>query len=65
MSFGVVDKMVPEPTGGARDHDAAASMIKEAIAKSLAELKKKSVKKLLDDRYARFRKLGEFEEKAV
>ena len=66
MSFGVVDKVVPEPTGGAhRDHDAAASMIKEAIAKSLAELKKKSVKKLLDDRYARFRKLGEFEEKAV
>ena len=66
MTFGVVDQIVSEPTGGAhRDHDAAASMIKEAITKSLAGLKKKSVKKLLDDRYARFRKLGEFEEKAV
>lgn len=66
IEFGVVDQIVPEPTGGAhRDHDAAAVLMKTAIAKSLAELKAKSVEQLLDDRYARFRKLGEFEEAAV
>jgi len=61
--FGVVDQIIPEPTGGAhRDHDAAAKMLKAAITKSLTKLQKKSVNKLLDDRYQRFRKLGEFAE---
>lgn len=65
-AFGVVDSILPEPTGGAhRDPDQAAAILKDAIAKSLAMLRKKSVTKLLDDRYARFRKLGEFEEVAV
>ncbi|PXA03630.1 acetyl-CoA carboxylase carboxyl transferase subunit alpha [Coraliomargarita sinensis] len=59
--FGVVDQVIPEPTGGAhRDYDAAATTLKAAIIKSLNKLKKKSVTKLLNDRYARFRKLGEF-----
>jgi acetyl-CoA carboxylase carboxyl transferase subunit alpha len=62
--FGVVDQIIPEPTGGAhRDHDAAAENLKKAVTKSLNRLKKKSMTKLLNDRYARFRKLGEFEEK--
>ncbi|MFP4156034.1 MAG: acetyl-CoA carboxylase carboxyltransferase subunit alpha [Opitutales bacterium] len=61
--FGVVDQIISEPTGGAhRDHAAAAECVKAALTASLAKLKKKSVKRLLDDRYARFRKLGEFEE---
>lgn len=64
--FGVVDQIIAEPTGGAhRDHDAAADKLKKAIDDSLGKLRKKSVKRLLDDRYARFRKLGEFEEKTV
>jgi acetyl-CoA carboxylase carboxyl transferase subunit alpha len=59
--FGVVDTIIPEPTGGAhRDHDAAAKTLKAAIDKSLTKLRKKSVTKLLQDRYDRFRKLGEF-----
>jgi acetyl-CoA carboxylase carboxyl transferase subunit alpha len=65
-AFGVVDTILPEPIGGAhRDPDRAAAKLKEAIQTSLAGLRKKSVTKLLDDRYARFRKLGEFEEVAV
>jgi acetyl-CoA carboxylase carboxyl transferase subunit alpha len=61
--FGVVDQIIPEPTGGAhRDYDAAAKMLKAAITKSLTKLKKKSVSKLLEDRYKRFRNLGEFAE---
>lgn len=63
--FGVVDRIVKEPTGGAhRDYDVAAKALKEAIVDSLGKLKKKSTKKLLDDRYAKFRNLGEFADKA-
>jgi acetyl-CoA carboxylase carboxyl transferase subunit alpha len=61
--FGVVDQIISEPTGGAhRDYDEAAKMLKAAITKSLTKLKKKSVSKLLEDRYQRFRNLGEFAE---
>ncbi|MDQ8206481.1 acetyl-CoA carboxylase carboxyltransferase subunit alpha [Coraliomargarita sp. SDUM461003] len=64
--FGVVDRVIAEPTGGAhRDYAAAAKNLKEAIVDSLTKLKKKSVKKLLDDRYARFRNLGEFADSAT
>lgn len=63
--FGVVDRIVKEPMGGAhRDYDAAAKALKEAIVDSLGKLKKKSTKKLLDDRYTKFRNLGEFADKA-
>lgn len=59
--FGVVDRVIAEPIGGAhRDYDAAAKALKEAIIGSLAKLKKKSTKELLDDRYTKFRNLGEF-----
>jgi acetyl-CoA carboxylase carboxyl transferase subunit alpha len=61
--FGVVDQIIPEPMGGAhRDYEAAAATIKSAILKSLANLQKKSESKLLEDRYKRFRALGEFAE---
>ena len=64
--FGVVDRVIAEPTGGAhRDYAAAAKNLKEAIVDSLTKLKKKSVKKLLEDRYARFRNLGEFADSAT
>ena len=60
-SFGVVDRILAEPTGGAhRDHDAAAATMKAAIIDALQKLDKKSVKKLLDDRYEKFRNLGQF-----
>jgi acetyl-CoA carboxylase carboxyl transferase subunit alpha len=63
MSFGVVDRVLPEPVGGAhRDADAAAATLKEAILDSLKKLEKKSLKKLLDDRYAKFRNLGQYAE---
>lgn len=59
--FGVVDHILPEPTGGAHsDYDTAATTMKSAILKSLQTLEKKSLKKLLNDRYAKFRKLGQF-----
>ena len=64
--FGVVDQVLSEPVGGAhRDYEEAAANMKAAILASLKKLGSKSPKKLLDDRYARFRKLGVFEEKLV
>ncbi|NBB80075.1 MAG: acetyl-CoA carboxylase carboxyltransferase subunit alpha [Verrucomicrobia bacterium] len=59
--FGVVDRVISEPIGGAhRDYELAAKHLKEAIDDSLAKLSKKSTKKLLEDRYKKFRKLGEY-----
>lgn len=65
QKFGVVDRVISEPVGGAhRDFDFAAKALKDAIVDSLAKLKKKSTKKLLEDRYAKFRNLGEHAETA-
>ena len=59
--FGVVDQILPEPTGGAHcNYDTAASTLKTALLQALQALEKKSLKKLLDDRYAKFRGLGQF-----
>jgi len=64
--FGVVDRVIAEPTGGAhRDYDIAAKNLKEAIVDSLSKLKKKSTQQLLDDRYAKFRNLGEYADSAA
>ena len=64
LGFGVVDRILPEPTGGAhRNYDQAAATMKQAILDSLAVHGKKSEQQLLDDRYKRFRKLGVFEDK--
>jgi acetyl-CoA carboxylase carboxyl transferase subunit alpha len=63
--FGVVDQIIDEPMGGAhRDYEAAAATLKAAIVDALGRLKKKSLQKLLDDRYAKFRNLGEFADTA-
>jgi len=65
-NFGVVDRVLPEPTGGAhRDHDAAAVTMKTAILDSLKILEKKSLQQLLDDRYAKFRNLGQYANSAA
>ena len=56
--------LLPEPLGGAhRDYEKAASTIKSAIKESLKSLKRKPIEKLLDERYARYRKLGMFEDR--
>ncbi|WP_269525546.1 acetyl-CoA carboxylase carboxyltransferase subunit alpha [Coraliomargarita parva] len=63
MKFGIVDQILKEPTGGAhRDYEEAAANMKDAILKSLAKLNKLSTDKLLDQRYAKFRKMGVFTE---
>ena len=63
LELGIADGIIPEPFGGAqRDHDAAAKLVGEAIAKQLSELRKLSGSKLRDQRYEKFRAMGAFTE---
>lgn len=57
--FGVVDRIIPEPAGGAhRDHKAAGDAVRVAMSESLSVLRSLSVRELLDRRYAKFRNIG-------
>ena len=61
--FGVVDRILPEPLGGAhRDYEAAAQTLTDAIGQSLRRLSRKKTGTLLKERYNRFRNLGVFAE---
>ena len=58
---GIVDEVVKEPPGGAhRDHHKAAEFLGESISKHLEELSSYSTQELLDKRYERIRKIGNF-----
>jgi acetyl-CoA carboxylase carboxyl transferase subunit alpha len=61
--LGVIDEIVPEPEGGAhRDHDMAAANLGHALRRNLKQALEKPIEKLLQERYAKFRKLGTFAE---
>jgi acetyl-CoA carboxylase carboxyl transferase subunit alpha len=58
-NIGVVDEVIPEPTGGAHhDHEVAASALQEAVLRHLRELLPLTPSELLAGRYAKFRKFG-------
>jgi acetyl-CoA carboxylase carboxyl transferase subunit alpha len=59
LRFGVIEEIIPEPLGGAhRDFNAMSVTLGTAIERHLNELEKLSAKRLVEERYARFRKLG-------
>jgi len=61
LELGVIDDVIKEPTGGAhRDQDTAAANLEAALKKHLSELVRLSPRKLREQRYDRFRALGEF-----
>ena len=63
MRLGVVDEVVQEPEGGAhRDHDLAAANLGSALRRNLKRALALSTDDLLKQRYAKFRKLGNFDE---
>ena len=63
LQFGVVDDVLPEPLGGAhRDHHRMAATLKSYLKKNLRQLMDQKSSDLLDYRYARFRRIGVFEE---
>jgi acetyl-CoA carboxylase carboxyl transferase subunit alpha len=60
-SLGAIDDIIPEPAGGAgANHKQAAAFVKKAIVKALKELQSLPVDKLIDERYAKFRAMGNF-----
>jgi len=61
IHFGLVDGSVPEPGGGAHeDPDAAAENLRGALTRHLEELGKLTGAQLVEHRYAKFRKMGNF-----
>ncbi len=59
--LGCIDGIIPEPAGGAHsDHARAAELLDQALTQHLAELKKLSLRDLLEARYQKFRKMAQF-----
>jgi acetyl-CoA carboxylase carboxyl transferase subunit alpha len=63
LGFGLVDGIIPEPIGGAHwDHDEAASLVKNQLVKTLAELKDIDPDLRIDQRIDKFSNMGFWEE---
>lgn len=63
LKNGVADRMFPEHKDGIENNlNYTTDQIREALRKKLPELVKKETKTLLDERYKRFRKFGEYAE---
>jgi acetyl-CoA carboxylase carboxyl transferase subunit alpha len=61
----IIDEIVPEPEGGAHlDHDAAAALLDRVLDRSLRELSRIPSADLLERRYEKFRRMGQFFETA-
>jgi acetyl-CoA carboxylase carboxyl transferase subunit alpha len=61
LHLGIIDGIVPEPDGGAQnDYDRAAELLKETLHRALADLSAISPKDLVDQRYEKYRKMGNF-----
>ncbi len=65
LQMEIVDEIVPEPPGGAhRDPAKTAETLGRTLRKHLQQLETLSPDALVEDRYAKFRALGAFTEKA-
>jgi acetyl-CoA carboxylase carboxyl transferase subunit alpha len=59
LAVKVIDGIVPEPPGGAHlNHDAAIQSLREVLNRALAELTPLSPEQLIEQRYAKFRQMG-------
>jgi len=60
LALGLIDGVVPEPTGGAHNNpDAATALVDQALSAALPEVAALSVDDRLRVRYDKFRKMGE------
>jgi acetyl-CoA carboxylase carboxyl transferase subunit alpha len=60
LALGLIDAIIPEPSGGAHnDYDAASALVDQALSQALADVASLSVQERLDARYAKFRRMGE------
>ncbi|QSR88512.1 acetyl-CoA carboxylase carboxyltransferase subunit alpha [Methylacidiphilum caldifontis] len=64
LQFNIIDQIIPEPPGGAHwDWDAAAKMLKDHLLSSLTALLDVNPQQLLENRYLRYRTIGQWVEK--
>lgn len=62
LKLKVIDEIIPEPLGGAhREPREMANTLKSHLLKHLREVKGKSIPKLLEARYQKFRNMGVYE----
>ena len=63
LELKVIEKIIPESAEGIQnDLEYTTNIIKEELIKKIKELSEKTIDELLNDRYNRFRKFGEFSE---
>lgn len=61
-ALNLIDEVVPEPKGGAHhNHRQAAESLREAVLNQIKALQELSMDELLDQRYEKFRKYGEWQ----
>jgi acetyl-CoA carboxylase carboxyl transferase subunit alpha len=61
LELGLIDGIIPEPPAGAHeDHDEAARLVKDQLIRSLRELSKLTGHEVVQRRYDKFRKMGNF-----
>ena len=59
LGFGIIDEIVPEPTGGAHtNHELAAALLDTALERALASVSAMDPVTRLDTRYQKFRAMG-------
>jgi acetyl-CoA carboxylase carboxyl transferase subunit alpha len=61
LDLNLVDEIVPEPDGGAHlNHEAAAGLLEPVLERSLEDLLRLPTGDLLERRYEKFRRMGQF-----
>jgi acetyl-CoA carboxylase carboxyl transferase subunit alpha len=61
LGLKLIDGIIPEPPGGAQeDHDAAARFLRNHLTISLAQLDRLDAKQIVEHRYDKFRRMGNF-----
>ncbi|HKF51788.1 MAG TPA: acetyl-CoA carboxylase carboxyltransferase subunit alpha [Candidatus Acidoferrales bacterium] len=61
LELQLIDQILPEPDGGAHlDYNATAKTLDEAFSRALNEVSKLSSNELLEQRYQKFRRMGQF-----
>jgi acetyl-CoA carboxylase carboxyl transferase subunit alpha len=64
--LGIIDEIISEPEGGAHvDHEASAALLDPVLDRSLRDLLGLAPSVLLDQRYEKFRRMGQFFEGGV
>jgi acetyl-CoA carboxylase carboxyl transferase subunit alpha len=61
LDMKLIDEIVPEPEGGAHnDPEAAAKMLDPFLTRALDDLSRLSPREIVDQRYEKFRRMGQF-----